>query len=221
MTTYHLQRTNFYDTQKITANCTKKVKSCFDLDTGAMVRNGTTLQLSIDSMKKIATRRYNNPPVLAVGDFLELFEVPTYSYIDTIAIFHDASLGGFKFEVEIARVIDTEAARTVTPVVYKALIDKEEAATVTYGAVLATPSAIGAVVGRDIYQVDNVRNNHRAVIRLKITAVPTPPTPGQTGLSFFDVESLNFFASFKVYSSCVCKSTAKNPYLKSNITTYA
>ncbi len=221
MTTYHLQRTNFYDTQKVTSNCAKRVKDCFDLDTGAMARNGTTLQLSIDSMKKIATRRYNKPPVLVVGDFIEIFEVPTYSYIETIGIFHDASLGGFKFEVEIARVIDTETARTATPVVYKALIDKEEASTVTYGTVLATPLAIGAVVGRDIYQVDNVRNNHRAVIRLKITAVPTPPTPGQTGLSFFDVESLNIFASFKVYSSCLCKATAKNPYLKNKITTYA
>jgi hypothetical protein len=229
MTTYNLQRTSLYDKQKATSGaCKPSIKSCIDLEDGPMARHGNVLQLSIDSMKKQAEKRYNKSPVLAVGDFVEVFEFPTYAKLDELSIFHDCAMGDFRVQAEIADVLEAIDAngnytRTVTPrAAVTALTDKEAGTTVTTGAAAAAMGVIGAAIGRDVYHFANVRNNHRAVVRLKVTAVPAAPAAGQPpAANFFDLKGFNLFAAFQRYASCVCASSCAGAYDKDAVTAIA
>ncbi len=229
MTTYNLQRTSLYDKQKATAGaCIPSIKSCIDLEEGPMARHGNVLQLSIDSMKKQAEKRYNKSPVLAVGDFIEVFEFPTYAKLDELSVFHDCPMGDFRVQVEVADVLEAidvngNYTRTVTPrAALTAITDTEAGTTVTTGTAAAALAVIGAAVGRNVYHFNGVRNNHRAVVRLRVTAVPAVPAAGQPpAANFFDLKGLNLFAAFQRYASCVCESDCTSGYDKDAVTTYA
>jgi hypothetical protein len=223
MTTYNLQRTSIYDTQAAVPK-EISVKSCVDLEEGPYARHGNVLQMSNESMKKQVEKRYGQVPILAMGDFLEVFEMPTYGKLDNLSVFHDAPMGDFRFQVEIANVLDNpDGTRTVTPRTgITALTDTEAGTTVTTGTAPAALGVLGATVGREVYHFTNLRNNHRAVVRLKVTAVPAAPAAGQPpAANFFDIKSLNLFAAFQRYAGCVCESGAQNSYQKSSVTTYA
>jgi hypothetical protein len=224
MTTYNLQRISIYDKQAAVGGCECPIKSCIDFEEGPYARHGNVLQLSIDSMKKQAEKRYGQVPTLVVGDFLEVFEFHTYAKLDELSVFHDCSMGDFKFQVEIANVLDgANCARTVTPRAgVTALTDTEAGTVVTYGAAPAALGVIGATVGREHYHFTNVRNNHRAVVRLKVTAVPAVAAAGQPPApSFFDLKGIQLFAAFQRYAACVCSPTCEGGYAKDAVASYA
>lgn len=225
MSNYTLQIDKLYDKQRATSlACEYKKSSCAGMETGPLNRQGA-LQVSMDWLKKNVQSRYGVVPVLAVGDTLEVFEFPTYARLEDLSVFHDCPLGDFRFQVEVADVIDGDAGlRTVTPRAgIVALNDTEVGTTVTNDATAGAIPVLGATAGRDHFHFGNeVRNNHRAVIRLRVTAAPAVPAAGNPpAASFFDYAGLNLFARFEKYASCVCAPTCQGGYDKDLVTAVA
>lgn len=225
MANYTLQESQLYLKQKATADaCDFKKSSCAGMETGPYNRN-SVLQMSGKTLRLNAEQRYGMKPVLKVGDTIEVFEIPTYSALEDLSVFHDCPLSDFRIVVEVADVIDGAAgARTVTPRTgITAIADTEAGTTVTNGTAAAALPVIGAAVGRDHFHfAEAVRNNHRAVVRLKITAAPAAPAAGAAPApNFFDYEGLNLFARFERYASCVCAPACQGAYDKNDVTTIA
>lgn len=222
MANYTLQASQLYDKQRASADCEPKKSSCASLETGPYQRTGT-LQASMNWLKKTAEQRYGTAPVLAVDDTIEVFEFPTYARLTDLSVFHDCSLGAYRFQIEVADVLD-EPTRVVTPRAgVVAVHDTEAGTTVTNGTAPAAIPVLADAVGRDHFHFgEAVRNNHRAVIRLKVTAAPAAPAAGQPpAANFFDYSGFNLFASFERYASCVCAPDCQGAYDKDAVTTIA
>lgn len=210
MATYHAQATSLYDKNPL--ECTDVCESCIGMESGSNARHGNMFQLSWEQVTANVQRRHPNASALAVGDFIELFEVPTYAAVEHLSVFHDCDLKGFRFRVGYASVLDCPVPRTVVDVSVEARIDTERGTTVSND---ATPGAIpvmGAQQGRDLLHFAPApRNNHRAVLRMEVTALPTSG-------SVWDLPELQFFATFDRYAVCYCAKCA-GAYDKSLVTT--
>lgn len=225
MANYTLQIDKLYDKQKATSlACEPAKSSCAGMETGPLNRQGA-LQVSMDWLKKNVHSRYAVVPIIAVGDTIEVFEIPTYARLEDLSVFHDCAMGDFRFQVEVANVLDGAAGlRTVTARAgVVAIRDTEAGTTVTNGTAAAAIPVLGATVGRDHFHFgDAVRNNHRAVVRLRVTAAPAVPAAGSPPApSFFDYSGFNMFARFEKYASCVCAPTCQAAYDKDAVTTIA
>jgi hypothetical protein len=218
MTNFTLQKTNLYD-KNPAGDCGCKKQSYYDLDQGTYARGSSRLQHSVANMKTYAAMRYNTKPILSVGDTIEVFEIPSYAYLKDLSVFHDCPLGDFRFEVEVADVVDGDnCLRTVTKRAGVQAIKDTEAGTAVpvYGTALAALPVIGAAVGRTMLHFgDAVRNNHRAVVRIKITAAPAAPAAGAApAANFFDLPFLDFHAKFEEYAHHNCAAKCQGAYNK-------
>ena len=225
MANYLLSKIGLYN-KKGYENCGCDQPACIDLETNAsQLRNGRYLSNGMTDMASAIFNRYNNvKPILVVGDTVEIFEVPTYAALTDLSVFHDCPMGDYRFEIEVANIVEgVNCARTATARAgITAIKDAETGTTVTNGtAPVAFTGATGATVGRDHYHFGGaVRNNHRAVVRLKVTAAPAAPAAGAApAANFFDLTALGFHASFERYAPCVCAPTCQGAYDKTKVAT--
>jgi hypothetical protein len=214
--TYFGQTSSEYDRSPF--GCANDLDFCKGLESGTYNRDSGGLQVSFNTLKDRVERRHGvaSQSTLAVGDFIELFDVPTYAALTHLSVMHDCDTKGFKFDLEVADVSGTWTARVATARAgLLAFHDVEVGTTVTNGTSAAALVNIGATQGRDMFHFAPApRNNHKAVIRLKVTAIPAGANVG------FNVYKLNldFFAKFDKYASCPQCDPCEGAYDKDAVT---
>lgn len=208
-------------------SCETGFDECVGMESGTFARHVNTFHLSMESIRKNVQARHGIDAMdkLAVGDFIELYTIPTYASLEDLALHHDLTVSGFKFEFELVdRFLDEDSVVTdvvrATPL---AIHDTERETTVTYGAAPAALAEVDlATAGRDHWHFEHnkYRNNHHAVIRAKVTAVPPTPAPDSTvkAVRVWDID-MDFFATYHRYAVCTCKRTGKDAYDKSLVDT--
>jgi hypothetical protein len=215
MTTFYGQTSNEYDVNPMQCG-NSALNNTVGLEHGSYNRTDGLLQVSFETMKARIERRHGVQAMqaAAVGDFIELFDVPVYSSIKSIAVNHDCDTKGFKFDIEVVRISGTPAARVATPIAgLTAFHDIETGTTVTNGTAAAALANIGAATGRESFHFSPApRNNHKAVIRLKVTALPA------VGTNLFDLSTIAVFAKFDLYGVNTC-ATCENAYDKNAVAT--
>jgi hypothetical protein len=205
--------------------CEASFDECVGMESGTAARHVNTFQLSMESIRKHVMARHGQSAMdaIAVGDFIELYTVPTYASVEDFALHHDLKVEGFKFEVEMVdRVADPAGScgATIDTVrdPLEAVHDTERETTVKYGDAPAPMEEVDlAESGRDHWHFENkkYRNNHHAVLRLKVTAVPPVPEPDSPTpwVRIWDMD-MDFFATFHRYAVCTCKRTGVGAYEK-------
>ncbi len=217
-------------------NCESRFNPCVGMESGSDARHVTLFQLSMESIKNHVKQNLNMRntaaivamDAIAVGDYIELFQVPGYVSVEDFALHHDLKVDGFKFKIELVdRVLDPDgscgdAIDTVRDPL-EGVHDTERETTVTYGDAPAAMEEIDlAITGRDHWHFENkkYRNNHHAVIRLKVTALPAVPAPDSPTpwVRIWD-QKMDFFVTFHRYSICQKEKSGVGAYQKSLVDT--
>lgn len=211
-------------------SCEGGFDECVGMESGTDARHVNMFHLSMESIRKNVMARHGNDAMdkLAVDDFIELYTVPTYASVEDFALHHDLVVDGFKFEVQMVdRVADPDSScggvidAERDPL--EGIHDTERETTVTYGDAPVPMEEVDlAESGRDHWHFESrkYRNNHHAVIRLKVTAVPPVPAPDSqvAWLRVWDMD-MDFFATYHRYAICTCKRTGKDAYAKTAVDT--
>jgi hypothetical protein len=210
--------------------CETSLDECVGMESGTAARHVNQFQLSMESIAGHVKERHDLTAMdkIAVGDFIELYTVPTYASVEDFALHHDVKVEGFKFEIEwVDRVADPDGScgATIDTVrdPLEGVHDTERETTVTYG---TAPEAMEEIdladSGRDHWHFENkkYRNNHHAVIRLKVTAIPAVPAPDSPTpwVRIWD-QKMDFFIVYHRYASCTCKRTGVGAYDKKLVDT--
>lgn len=207
--------------------CETGFDECVGMESGTFARHVNTFQLSMESIRKNVQARHGIDAMdkLAVDDYIELFTIPTYAALEDLALHHDLVVDGFKFKFELVdRFLDADGVITdVVRATPEAIHDTERETTVEYGAAPAALEEVDlAVAGRDHWHFEHnkYRNNHHAVVRAKVTAVPPTPAPDSAvkGVRVWDMD-MDFFATYHRYAVCTCKRSGKDSYTKADVDT--
>lgn len=203
MATYNVAKGGF-ETNPL--DCGRPKQTCIGMEKSdeVVVRGGVLRQTMQDICARLQKKNDCTDAVLAVGDFLEIFNLPTFSVLESFAVHIDSPTRGFAFNVSTTLangLLGVHTTLTTTPAVGTAPCTKVSA---TEGNEL--PNGLGgdALLVRHNFDFTRqplpIRSEVPNYLRLEITALPSGLVNGRPA-SICDL-CMTFFIGIRRTAIC-------------------